>query len=103
MQDVPLANRGKIHKGTKVKGKIVSASADRTQGARIVFRFDVIESRHEEIPIVASLRATASFMEVLFAKTPETTPGTRICKATPLRTLASLRSSMRGWSPLLAG
>jgi hypothetical protein len=75
MQDVPLANRGKIHEGTKVKGKIISVSANLTQGARIVFRFEVIESHHEEIPIVASLRAMASFMEVLFAQTPETTPG----------------------------
>jgi hypothetical protein len=75
MQDVPLANREKIHEGTKVNGKIVSASANGTQGARIVFRFDVVESHHEEIPIVASLRAMASFMEVLFAETPETTPG----------------------------
>jgi hypothetical protein len=75
MQDVPLANRGKIHAGTRVKGKVLSASADGTQGSRIVFRFDVIESHHEEIPIVASLRAMASFMEVLFAETPETNPG----------------------------
>lgn len=75
MQDVPLANRGKIREGTKVKGKIASASANGTQGARIVFRFDGIESHHEEIPILASLRAMASFMEVLFAQTPETTPG----------------------------
>jgi hypothetical protein len=75
MQDVPLANRGKIHEGAKIKGKIVSASANATQGARIVLRFDVIESHHEEIPIVVSLRVMASFMEVLFAETPETTPG----------------------------
>lgn len=75
MQDVPLANRGKIREGTKVKGKIASASANGTQGARIVFRFDGIESHHEEIPILTSLRAMASFMEVMFAQTPETTPG----------------------------
>ena len=75
MQDVPLADRKKVHEGTKVKGKIVSASANGTDGARIVLRFDGIESHHETIPIVASLRAMASFMEVLFAETPETTPG----------------------------
>jgi hypothetical protein len=75
-QDVPLPNGGKLASGAKVRGTILSVSAAGKKGsAEISFRFSEIEFRHRTIPIVANLRALASFMEVQYAQTPEAPPG----------------------------
>jgi len=74
-QDVPLPNGGMLGAGAKVRGTILSVSAvGKNAGAKISFRFTEIEIQHRMIPIVADLRALASFMEIQFAQTPETSP-----------------------------
>src|SRR5882757_642295 len=49
--------------------------AGKTTNAKIVFRFDTLEINHRKIPMLASLRALAGFMEVQSAQTPEFSPG----------------------------
>lgn len=75
MQDVPLPGGRRIYEGAKVKGKVISVSINGARRGSVALRFDMIESHHEEVPIVTDLRAIASFTEVQFAQTPETTPG----------------------------
>jgi hypothetical protein len=76
MQEVPLPNDGKIPEGAKVSGTIVSVErGGNGANGRISFRFDNLEIRHRNLPIVANLRALAGFMEVQFAQTPEFSPG----------------------------
>src|SRR5258708_10129241 len=76
MQEVPLLNNGKIPEGAKVFGTIVSVErAGKTTNAKIALRFDTLEINHRRIPVLASLRALAGFMEVQSAQTPEFSPG----------------------------
>ncbi|HTA59342.1 MAG TPA: hypothetical protein VK805_14355 [Candidatus Baltobacteraceae bacterium] len=76
MQEVPLPNQESIPEGAKLLGKIVSVErAGNGAMGKITFRFDTLESHHRVIPIVASLRALAGFMEVQSAQTPAFTPG----------------------------
>jgi hypothetical protein len=75
MQDVPLPDGRKIPEGTKVYGHIVEASPAAAGAGRVSFRFDYVDSHRDKIPISTDLRAMASFMEVRYAQTPETTPG----------------------------
>jgi hypothetical protein len=75
MQEVPLPNGGKIPKGAKLDGEIVSVEPPGGNGpGKISFKFDQLEMRHQRIPIVVNLRALASFVEVQFAQVPETGP-----------------------------
>src|SRR5258708_5020138 len=76
MQEVPLPNNGKIPEGAKVFGTIVSVErAGKTTNAKIALRFDTLEINHRKIPMLASLRALAGFMEVQSAQTHEFSPG----------------------------
>jgi hypothetical protein len=76
MQDVPLANGGKVPKGTKVVGAILSAApSGPSYGGRIAFRFDQLERHHRRTAVETNLRALASLVEVQIAETPETPPG----------------------------
>ena len=76
MQDVPLPNAQKIPEGARLRGTVAAvSSAGKTVTGRISFRFDHIEVHRHGVAIVTDLRALASFMEVQFAQTPETTPG----------------------------
>jgi hypothetical protein len=75
MQDVPLANPQKLPEGTKILGRILAVAPAGAGGGSITLRFDRVEVRHQKAAIVSDLRAIASFMEVEFAQTPETTLG----------------------------
>jgi hypothetical protein len=76
MQEVPLPNRSKIPEGTKMVGTIVAVRpAGAGSSGNISFRFERLLWHQQSIPIVASLRALAGFMEVQDAQTPEFTPG----------------------------
>jgi len=76
MQDVPLPNGRRIPEGAKVAGMILSVSpSGNNSGNKISFRFDRLEIHHRRIPIVTSLRALASFMEVGYAQVPEAPTG----------------------------
>jgi hypothetical protein len=76
MQAVPLPNQESIPEGAKVLGTIVSVerAGNGTKG-KITIRFDTLAIHQRKIPIVASLRALAGFMEIQSAQTPEFTPG----------------------------
>lgn len=76
MQDVPLPNNDKIPEGAKILGTILSITrAKDSNGGRISFHFDRIETRHRRTSVVTNLRALAGSLEVQNAQTPETTPG----------------------------
>jgi hypothetical protein len=71
MQDVPLPDGGKIKRGAKVLGHVVSVAAASTgQPTKIVVQFDRIEIDKHEVSIATSLRALASMQAVATAKQP---------------------------------
>jgi hypothetical protein len=70
MQDVPLANGGKIREGSKVIGHVVGVSAPADgNGDKVSLQFDKLISSGRTIPIRTNLRAVAGFMAVMEAKT----------------------------------
>ena len=76
MQAVPLANGSAVPEGAKVFGTIVSASQAGKRGpGTVTFRFTEVRRGHQSARITSNVRALASFMEVLYAETPESTPG----------------------------
>ena len=75
MQDVPLANGGKIREGSKVIGHVVSVSSPAEgDGDKLSLQFDKLISAGRTIPIRTNLRAVAGFMEVMEAETPTDGP-----------------------------
>jgi len=72
MQDVPLPS-GKIPMKTKAMGTVISVvkDADGT-GAQLTFQFTYLEDKKERVPILAFLRAMASFQQVLSAQMANT-------------------------------
>jgi hypothetical protein len=75
-QDVPLPNRSKIRKGSRVEGEVVSvAPGSNASGTQVSIRFDKLYSEGHPIPITTDLRAIAGFMEVFDATTPNTGAG----------------------------
>jgi|SRR5215467_2975020 len=76
MQSVPLRDGSEIPKGSKVEGRIVEVfRGSGGTGARISLQFDKLRLSHQEVPIVANLRAIAGFMEIYAAQTPAAAPG----------------------------
>jgi hypothetical protein len=71
MQDVPLANGGKIREGSKVIGHVVKVSSPAdAKTEQISLQFDKLISSGRAIPIRTTLRAVAGFVEVMEAETP---------------------------------
>lgn len=64
MQNIPLPE-GKIPERSKLVGHVVSVASD-----QIVIQFDSLEIKHQVIPVLLSLRAIASMMEVEYAQVP---------------------------------
>jgi len=76
MQAVPLPSGASIEEGAEVLGHISQVKArDAQSGARITIRFEQLQVHGRQIPLSASLRALAGFMEVQAAQTPENSPG----------------------------
>src|SRR5258705_6376520 len=70
MQDVPLANGGKIREGSKVIGHVVDVSSSSDANtAQISLQFDKLISSDRTIPIKTNLRAVAGFVAVMDANT----------------------------------
>lgn len=70
-QDVPLPDRSKIRKGSKVQGQVVAAvPATANTPGTISLRFDKLSWQGQLVPITTDLRAIAGFMEVLQASVP---------------------------------
>jgi len=75
MQDVPLEGGGKIHAGTKARGKVVSVrAATSASPGEVAFRFDTLTEGKRRIPVATNLRAMASMMDVAEAQIPPTGP-----------------------------
>ncbi len=71
MQDVPLPDGSKISSGSKILGRVVSASAATSNSpSRVTFSFDRLKVGAKEIPITAHVRALASPNQVFEAKLP---------------------------------
>lgn len=75
MQDVPLANGGKIREGSKVIGHVVNVSSpEDAKTEQISLQFDKVISSGRTIPINTNLRAVAGFVEVREAEIPTDGP-----------------------------
>ena len=75
MQDVPLANGGKIRAGSKVIGHVVAVSSQpEGNGGTLSLQFDKVISSGQTIPVTTNLRAVAGFMAVMEAETPSDGP-----------------------------
>src|SRR6266436_7782469 len=74
MQDVPLANGGKIREGSKVIGHVVGVSSAADGNDKLSLQFDKLISSGRTIPIRTNLRAVAGFMAVMQAETPTDGP-----------------------------
>ena len=71
MQDVVLPSGDRIRAGSRVEGEVVESSRPSgSAAARLVLRFDLLVTRDERTPIVASLRSLASMSEVFDAQLP---------------------------------
>jgi hypothetical protein len=75
MQDVPLANGGKIRAGSRVTGHVVAVSSQ-AGGNRdnLSLQFDKVVSEGRTIPVRTNLRAAAGFMTIMEAETPSDGP-----------------------------
>lgn len=75
MQAVPLGKNSKIRAGSKLVGHVVDVRlAASGTTAQITFVFDTLKTRRQSIPVVTSLRAIASMVEVGDAQIPVTGP-----------------------------
>src|SRR5271165_2237554 len=71
MQDVPLPDGGKIKRGSKVLGHVVTVTpASAGTPSHLVVQFDRIELDKQEVPVPTSLRALASMRAVSTAQQP---------------------------------
>ncbi len=73
MQNVPLPGNLKLRAGTKVIGHVADVRL-RNSGSEpvISLQFDAVLVRKKRIPVIMSLRAMASMMEISDAQVPET-------------------------------
>ena len=69
MQDVPLRNGSQIPTGTRILGHITALPSAGGRSS-VSLRFDRLNLHHEDITIVTSLRAMASFVAVHDAQIP---------------------------------
>jgi hypothetical protein len=75
MQNVPLGKHSKIPSGSTLLGHVVDVRpAASGSTAQITFVFDILKTRQQSIPVVTSLRALASMVEVGDAQIPVTGP-----------------------------
>jgi hypothetical protein len=72
MQDVPLPDGGKIKRGSRVLGRVVSVSPNSAgrSPARVVVQFDRVEFDRQELRVTTSLQAVASMQAVALARQP---------------------------------
>lgn len=75
MQDVPLPSGARIRSGSTVIGRIVeSLEPQRGVGAKLTLQFDALNVSGRTQPIVSSLRAIGSMMDVEQAQVPTSGP-----------------------------
>ena len=103
-QDVPLASGSKIPVHSKLTGHIAEVTpGGNGAGARLVFQFDRLEAKGQQLPVVTSLRALASTMEVNDAQLPSRTSD----RATPVTSWVTVQiggeANYRGGGPVMRG
>jgi hypothetical protein len=69
MQDVPLPKSGKIRKGSRITGHVVSVNKG-PSGFRLVVKFDTIRNEGRTVRVKAALLALASMGSVADAQAP---------------------------------
>jgi hypothetical protein len=75
MQNVPLPGGGRIPQGTKIRGHIESVTPPtNSSAAQIALRWDQLKIGAQRVQINTDLRAVASYIAVLEAQTPNSTP-----------------------------
>lgn len=75
MQTVPLGKHSKIRSGSTLIGHVVDVRpAAPGTNAQITLVLDTLKTRHHSIPVVTSLRALASMVDVGDAHIPDTGP-----------------------------
>jgi hypothetical protein len=71
VQEVPLPNREKIAFRSVVKGSVLRVARDEDEtGVELTVRFDVVSHRGQNLSVVTSLRAIASYIAVREAEKP---------------------------------
>jgi hypothetical protein len=69
MQDVPLPKGGKIRKGSRITGRVVSVTKG-PSGFRLVVKFDAIRNEGRTVRLKAALLALASMGSIADAQSP---------------------------------
>jgi hypothetical protein len=72
MQDVPLGAGKTLRSGSKLTGHVIETitPGKGSDESRVSFRFDGLQFENHIVPIIANLRALASFIEVHAAQIP---------------------------------
>ena len=100
MQDVPQSS---IKRRSHVFAHVVSVTRSAGAAAELGLRFDEIEEHGKRIPLVASLRALASWMEVEQAKVPEESMDRGITAETATTAQVGGEQVYRGGGPVASG
>lgn len=105
MQRVPLPGGKSIPAGARLLGHVLEVKApNANSGSVIRLRFDRVQSRGENWPITAGLRAVASMMEVREAQLPTNTGGDRGTSPSTWTTIQVGGDVVyRGGGPVMAG
>jgi len=100
MQNIPGS---RVRRRAQVLGQVVGVSAAGSASAKIELRFDAIEEHGRRIPLTASLRAVASWMEVEQAQIPEESMDRGITPETATTTQIGGEQVYRGGGPVADG
>ena len=100
MQDIP---HSPVKRRSHVFGYIVSVRRSVSGPAELTLRFDEIEAHGKHVPLVASLRALASWMEVEQAKVPEESMDRGITPETATTAQIGGEQVYRGGGPVASG
>jgi len=74
MQDVALPDGPVLRAGAKIRGHVTAVAPPAAgRGAQVTLQFDTLEFSDRRLPIMTSLRAVASMMEVHYAQLPKGT------------------------------
>jgi hypothetical protein len=100
MQDLPGSE---VKRRAQVLGRILSVTGPESNSAALTFQFDAIQEHGKKIPLAASLRAVASWIEVQEAQTPEQSMDRGITPESATTTQIGGEQVYRGGGPVAAG
>jgi hypothetical protein len=73
-QEVRLPGGGRISRNSRVSGHLLGAGVRSDGSSFLRISFNLVRTKHHDIPVTTSLRAIASMPEVQTAQTPERSP-----------------------------